>query len=58
MGKPNSNTGACALAYRSLAFRNCLVIGRMPIDVNAELVMYFQGDIIIMLYMVDTEPLE
>ena len=48
MRKPNSNTAARAPA----------LVGGMPIEMYGESwFVHFQVDIIIVLYMVDTEPL-
>ena len=58
MRKPNSNTAVCALAHRTFAFWNRLVVGSMLIQMYGESwFVHFQVDIIIVLYMVNTEPL-
>ena len=58
MRKPNSNTAARAPAHCTFAFWNRLAVGGMPIEMYGESwFAHFQVDIIIVLYMVDTEPL-
>ena len=58
MQKPNSNTAARAPAPCTFAFWNRLVAGGRPIEMYGESwFVHFPVDIIIVLYMVDTEPL-
>ena len=58
MRKPNSNTAARAPAHCTFAFWNRLAVGGTPIEMYGESwFVHFPVDIIIVLYMVDTEPL-
>ena len=58
MRKPNSNTAARAPAHCTFAFWNRLAVGGMPIEMYGERwFVHFPVDIIIVQYMVDTEPL-
>ena len=58
MRKPSSNSAARAPAHCTFAFRNRLVVGGTPIEMYADSwFVHFQVVIIIVLHMVDTEPL-
>ena len=58
MQKSSSNTAARAPAHCTFTFRNNLVVGGMPIGMYEESwFMDSHADVIIVLYMVNMEPL-
>ena len=58
MQKPSSSTTAHAPVHCTFAFRYHLVVGGMPIEMYGDSwFVHSQVVIIIVLYMVDTEPL-